>query len=120
MKTKSNDEIKNYYTEEIRKKINDMSFQDMKDILRDMEGTKEWFAILKYNQDRIGNVQDSFLTLDPVKEPTTISRYQGIITGILDLPDVVLNLKFKAEKSVDPEYKKEQEINDKGGAYGKY
>ena len=61
------DEIKNYFTDDIRATIRGISNEDMKNSLKSLEGTPIWFAILKYTQDRIGVIQDSFLTLDPDK-----------------------------------------------------
>lgn len=109
---------KNYYTDDVRAQIREMSNDDMKVLLKELEGTPTWFAILKYNLERIGVIQDSFLTLDPVKEPSKISQYQGNITGILDLQDAVLTLKFESKKAESPNAKKEEEMNEMGGAYG--
>ena len=111
-------EIKKYFTEEIRTQIREMSNEDMKNLLKELEGTPFWFAILKYTQERISVIQDSFLTLDPVKQPSLISQYQGAITGILDLQDAVLALKFEEKKSLDPKYKEEQNKDEQGGSYG--
>ena len=112
------DEIKNYFTEDIRTQIRELSYADMRNSLKELEGTPFWFAILKYTQDRIAVIQDSFLTLDPVKEPTRISQYQGAITGMLDLQDAVLSLKFESKKAENPKNKVEDDINNLGGAYG--
>ncbi|MEK6885066.1 MAG: hypothetical protein AABY22_35875 [Nanoarchaeota archaeon] len=120
MKNKNIDEIRNYFTEDIRTTIREMSSEDMRNHLKALEGTSAWFAILRYVQDRIGVIQDSFLTLDPVKEPSKISQYQGVITGLLDLQDAVLTLKFESKKKEDPKYKEEQNKDELGGAYGKY
>ncbi|MFA5696522.1 MAG: hypothetical protein WC917_03710 [Bacilli bacterium] len=115
-----NNEKKDYFTDDIRAAIREMSSDDMRTNLKALEGTPYWFAILKYTLDRIAVIQDSFLTLDPVKEPSKISQYQGIITGMLDLQDAVLSLKFESKKAEDPNTKEEEAKNDLGGAYGKY
>jgi len=120
MKKETTNEIQNYFTDEVREQISGMTSSDMKDILRGLEGTPVWVAILKYTQERIGTVQGSFLTLDPVNEPTKIARYQGAITGMLDLQDAVLNLKFDSERKMNKDKVDEENKNDLGGAYGKY
>lgn len=112
-------EIKNYFTEDVRSQIREMTNEEMRAALKGLEGTQVWFAILKYTQERIAVIQDSFLVIDPEKEATKISRYQGAITGMLDLQDAVLSLKFESTKSENPKYKEEKEIDDLGGAYGK-
>ena len=114
------DAIKEYYTDDIRNRIKEMTHEEMVTALKGLEGTEFWFAILKYNQDRIATVQDSFLIIDPVKEPSRISQYQGVITGMLDLQDAVLSLKFESLKKEDPNHNAEQNKDELGGAYGKY
>lgn len=115
---KNNGNKKNYFTTEVMNKIKEMSNDDMRILLKELEGTPYWYAILKYSFDRIAVIQDSFLTLDPVKEPSKISQYQGIITGELDLQDAVLSLKFDEKKVEDPQYKDEKAKDELGGAYG--
>ena len=115
---KNNDAIKSYFTQDIRDAIRDMDDRDMVTFLKELEGTKFWFAILKYNQQRISTIQDSFLVIDPVKEPSKISQYQGVITGMLDLQDAVLSLKFESKKAENPKYQKEKAVEDNGGGYG--
>ena len=115
---KNTDEIKNYFTDDIRTAIRELSNEDMRDHLKSLEGTPVWFAILKYTLDRVAVVQDSFLTLDPVKDPSKISQYQGVITGMLDLQDAVLSLKFESKKKENPKHKEEEDINNRGGSYG--
>ena len=117
---KNIDAIKEYYTDDIRNTVREMTNDEMVTHLKELEGTPFWFAILKYNQDRIATIQDSFLILDPIKEPSKICQYQGVITGILDLQDAVLSLRFKAKESEDPNYKEKKNKDELGGAYGKY
>lgn len=117
MKT-NQESIRSYFeNEDIRTAINTMSYQDMNDLLRSLEGTPLWIAILKYNQERIGNIQNSFLVLDPFSEQTKIARYQGVITGILDLQDAVLTLKFESQRK-ENKNTKEVDKDELGGAYG--
>ena len=119
MNNKNMDSIKEYFSQQdILDTIREMSNEDMVTYLKALEGTPAWFAILKYNQQRIATVQDSFLVIDPVKEPSKISQYQGIITGILDLQDVVLSLKFEAKQAENPNRKEDKLKEDNGGAYG--
>ncbi len=114
----NNEAIKNYFTEDIYARIKAVSNSDMKTFLKELEGTPQWFAILKYSQDRIMVIQGSLLTLDPVTEATKIARYQGAITGMLDLQDAVLSLIFESKKAEDPKNKEESNKDNLGGAYG--
>lgn len=117
---KNIDGIKGYFTEDIKKVVRDMTNQEMVATLKELEGTPFWFAILKYTQDRIAVIQDSFLVLDPNTEPSKIARYQGAITGMLDLQDAVLSLKFESKKAEDPNAQQEKNKDENGGSYGKY
>jgi hypothetical protein len=113
----TNDKIRDYFTDDIRTAIREMTDADMKDLLKSLESTSFWIAIIKYNQQRIGVIQDSFLVLDPVKDPSKISQYQGVITGVLDLQDMVLQLKFKADEIENQGQKKKDNKDELGGAY---
>jgi hypothetical protein len=115
---KDSGKIKDYFTKEVQEQIFNMSEKDMKDILKGLEGTPIWFAIMKYTQSRVSVIQDAFLTLDPIKEAVKIARYQGAITGMIDLQDAVLTLKFESKKAEDPRKKKEDHKDQLGGAYG--
>lgn len=118
MNNKNTDAVRDYFTQDIRDAVREMTDADMVAHLKSLEGTPTWFAILKYNQQRIATVQDSFLVIDPVKEPSKISQYQGVITGMLDLQDAILTLKFESRKAENPNYKEEREKEDNGGGYG--
>jgi len=111
---------KSYFTDDVREQIREMSNEDMKNALKSLEGTPAWFAIIKYGQERIASIQSIFLTIDPLKSASEISRYQGTITGILDLQDAVLTLKYESKKAENPKYKQEKNLNELGGAYAAY
>lgn len=117
---KNIEEIKNYFTNDVKTRIREMTNEEMLNAFKSLEGTQAWYAILKYVQDRTAVTQDSFVVLDPIKEPSKISQYQGVITGLWDLPDAVLSVKFAATKSENPKKSEEDSINELGGAYDKY
>ena len=55
--------------------------------------------------------------MDPMKDATKMARYQGAITGMLDVQDAVLSLKFEAKKAENPKSKEELNKDELGGAY---
>lgn len=114
------DTIKKYFTKDILETISSMTMEEMKSTLKELEGTSYWFAIIKYNQERLANAQNALITLDPFKEPTSMARYQGVMSGILDLQDAVIGMKFESKKTEDPKAKLEEAKNDLGGAYSAY
>lgn len=112
--------IKNYFTSDVFAKIREMSASEMKTHLKELEGTPVWFALLKYSQERVSIMQNSLLIIDPVKDATKIARYQGMISGVLDLQDAVLSLKYASKKAEEPENKEEVNKDELGGSYGRY
>jgi hypothetical protein len=120
MNNKNVDAVKAYFTKEVYEQIQDVSLDEMKTLLKELEGTRTWFAIIKYNQERLSNAQNALITLDPFKDPTTMARYQGVMSGLLDLQEGVITLKYEAKRSEDPKNAEEEGKQDLGGAYGKY
>ena len=112
------DAVKTYFTKDIQQRVNEISMEEMKTLLKELEGTPTWFAIIKYNQERLQNAQSGLITLDPFKEPTKMARYQGIMSGLLDLQEGVITLRAKAAKAEDPKNKEEDSKDNLGGAYG--
>lgn len=115
---RNQDAVKKYFTKELSDRINSMDSQTMFTLLKELEDSKYWVAIIKYGQERLGNAQNALITLDPFKDPTTMARYQGVMSGLLDLQDAVITLKFESNKVESPETKREKDINELGGAYG--
>ena len=119
MNNKKNiDAVKEYFTQDVYDQVKAVSMEDMKVMLKELEGTPTWFAIIKYNQERLLNAQNALITLDPFKEPTAMARYQGVMSGLLDLQEGVISLKFESKKAEDPNNKEEEEKENLGGAYG--
>ena len=110
--------ITKYFTREKLDLITEMTDEEMKNFLKELEGTKYWVAINKYNQQRLNEAQNGLITLDPFKDPTKMARYQGIMSGISDLTDAIITLKDESEKKIDPSKKIEDAKEDLGGAYG--
>lgn len=112
--------IKNYFTLDVFSRIREIDNGLMKTLLREIEGKPVWFALLKYTQERVSVMQNSLLTLDPAKNATEIARTQGMISGLFDLQEAILTLKYESEKAADPKTKEEANKDELGGAYGKF
>lgn len=102
-------DVRGYFTKEVEDQIAAMSDDGMLSLLRELETTPYWFAILKYNQSRLRVAQDSLLFADPVKEPSMISRSQGVMIGISDLQNAVIILKMELQKREAEVNKEEKE-----------
>jgi len=97
-----------FFTPELEEKMREMSDKQMEELLKDLENTPHWVAILKYNQARLRYVQNSLFYTDPYTKPNEISRNQGIMLGISDLQNMVFTLVAlgkEREKEVEKEAK---------------
>lgn len=82
-----------------RAAIEEMSQDEMFGTLKALVGTRSWVAIMKYQQARRSMAADSLLSMDPVKNPSQISKTQGILSGLSDLEELV----FKLNEEQKPE-----------------
>ena len=90
--------LQTYFTEEINTKISEMSNDDMTNMLKELENTGFWIAVLKYSQDRAEVARNGLYSLDPIKELAQICRLQGMVSGIYDLVTAVIDLRTKADE----------------------
>ena len=88
-----------YFTREVEAKMADLTDEDMLRSLRNLEQSEYWIAILRYNQQRLRQSQSAIFVADPVKDPTNISRHQGIMLGLSDLQNAVVMLVQEAERT---------------------
>ena len=80
-----------------------MTEQEMKSVLVEMTDSAQLIAILKYAAARMEMAKNSLITIDPFKEPAQMARFQGIVTGVLDLPDAIWQLKKAVEEGEKPQ-----------------
>jgi hypothetical protein len=95
-----------YFTRELEDTIRDMSDEEMFRELTNLEQTRAWIAILKYNQARLSVSQSAIFSADPLKDPVGIARNQGIMLGVCDLQNAVIMIKQEREEDA-----KEEEAN---------
>lgn len=81
-----------------RDAIESMPQDEMFGVLKDLISTRAWVAILKYQQARRSMAADSLLSMDPVQNPSAISKTQGILAGLSDLEDLVFRLNEPEKK----------------------
>lgn len=92
-------EAKNWFNDEaIVDQLKNMTTDEMNSLLLELSGTRMWVAVLKYVQARTINAQRGLFTLDPFKDQTNMARYQGILNGIMELPEIVGLLVNKQSK----------------------
>lgn len=87
-----------YYDKEVYQMMEEMTDKEMITHLKELENTRTWVAISKYTLERIIVAQNSLNVLDPVKNPTEISRAQGILSGLMDLHSMITAIKESDKK----------------------
>jgi hypothetical protein len=100
MKNESSEQqmdVRSYFTEEVEDRIRSLGDKETLALLKELQGQSYWFAILRYNQERMRLAQEALITADPVKDPTAIARNQGILLGISDLQNAVISLNMQKE-----------------------
>jgi len=100
--------VQKYYTKEVRDRIREMTSDEMEGLLRGFISTREWIALLKYNERR-AMVMDSILrTTNPINDPSTISWAQGGLAGLSDLETYVIEVNAQSDQKIE---EKEEERN---------
>lgn len=90
--------VAEYFNKEINERIGSMTDDQMIALLKDLEGSAFWIAILRYNQQRLLYLQSALMSGDPVGDPSAMRLNQGIMLGLSDLQSAVIHLvKPKAE-----------------------
>lgn len=84
--------IQEYFTKEVNNRISEMTNERMFTLLRQLEQSEFWYAILRYNNLRLLTAQSALNSLDPVTSPSAISRTQGSAIGLCDLQNAVIQL----------------------------
>lgn len=100
--------IKSYFQSELNKLADEMTNAEMIEQLKELEETRYWIAITKYVQDRMLVAQGSLCVLDPITRAASIARAQGILSGLLDLQDMLV----KAKETVAQAEAKANSTND--------
>jgi len=97
-----------YFTAEVQNKMSAMKDNEMLELLSQLEDSPFWIAILRYNQSRLSQSQSAIFIGDPVKDPTSISRHQGIMLGLSDMQNAVIMLVQQRDQARKEAEKAEQ------------
>ena len=100
--------ISKYFDKDLFKIAEEMTGDEMVELLKELEETRYWVAVTKYVQDRLLLAHGSLCAIDPVKNPTDIARAQGIISGLMDLQDMIT----KSKETTKMAERKAQQKND--------
>ena len=98
--------VQSYFTKEVNDAVGEMADDVMWAKLRQLETSEYWIAVLRYNNLRLLNAQSALNTMDPVQNPSAISRQQGAMMGLVDLQNSII-IMVEDEKEDE---KEDQEI----------
>lgn len=94
--------VQSYFTKEVNDAVGEMADDVMWAKLRQLETSEYWIAVLRYNNLRLLNAQSALNTMDPVQNPSAISRQQGAMMGLVDLQNSII-IMVEAEKEAEKE-----------------
>lgn len=98
--------VRNYFTKEVNEQMVAMSPKEMENVMKEMMGTRQWIALLKYTSARMTLLDSTLRTTNPISDPHVISWSQGAMAGICDIENYVIDL--NAPKKVEDESDQDQ------------
>lgn len=101
--------ISDYFNGGRNEEVAALPKEDMYRLLRELEQSIYWVPILKYTQQRLLVAQSAIHVIDPVKDPTGISRNQGAMIGLVDLQNGVIQLVSEHKSKMAAETKEVKE-----------
>ena len=101
-----------YFEKDLFDNIKGMYDEEMFSLLKELEDTRYWVAISKYVMERLIVADRSLQILDPMSKQTMIARTQGVLSGLMDLKNMVSELKESAKVA---EEKQKQKIEVTSG-----
>lgn len=96
--------LSQYFSAGRNEEVAALDQEQMYTLLRQLEQTPYWIAVLKYTQQRLLVAQSSMNVIDPFKDATGIARNQGAMIGLVDLQNGVIQLvdEYNKENAVKP------------------
>lgn len=101
--------INNYFQGPRNADVQAMTNDEMYSLLRELEQTPYWIAILRYTQQRLLLCQSQMNIVDVHKDPTALSRNQGAMMGLVDLQNAVIQLVETQKKQMAEAQKAEKD-----------
>ena len=95
--------VRSYFTKEINEQITAMSPKEMESLMKEMIGTRQWIALLKYTSMRTPLLDSILRTVNPTEDPHKISWTQGAMAGVCDIETYVIDLNAPDVKPEEPE-----------------
>ena len=100
--------VRSFFTKELNDQMAEMSVKEMESLLKEMVGSRQFIAILKYTSMRTPLLDATLRGTDPTKDPAKISWAQGAMAGLCDIETYIIDL--NAPKP--PEEENQEESGD--------
>lgn len=84
--------VRSFFTKEVNDRITEMSAREMETTLKQMVGSQEFIAVLKYSSLRTPLLDATLRSTDPIKDASKISWAQGALAGLSDLETYIIEL----------------------------
>lgn len=108
--------VRAYFTQEIHEQMAGMTVKEMENVMKEMMGTRQWIALLKYTNMRTPLLDATLRSANPSTDPHKISWAQGAMAGLCDIEGYVIDLNATPQRSepVTPEPGQEPEVKTEG------
>lgn len=95
--------VRSFFTKEINDQISEMTPKEMENSLKDLVGTRQFIAILKYTGLRSLFLDAQLRTVNPTENPHLISWSQGCMAGVCDIENYVIEISAPKAAPEEPE-----------------
>ena len=97
--TSKTSNVRSYFTADINQQIAEMTPKRMEGLLKELVTTPHWIALLKYEQIRMPLLDSILRSTNPTENPHMISWAQGVMAGLCDLENYVIELNSKDKQT---------------------
>ena len=84
--------IKQYFTEAVAQRVNEMTLKQMENLMKEFASTDYWIAFIKYNEARLPALDSILRGTNPDNGTHMISWAQGCMAGLCDAENYVISL----------------------------
>lgn len=95
--------VRTFFTKEINDQIAAMTPKEMENSLKDLMGTRQFIALLKYTGLRSIFLDTQLRTVNPTENPHLISWAQGCMAGVCDIENYIIDISAPKAKQEEPE-----------------
>ena len=92
IKIQKNTNVRSYFTKELDEKVAVMTEKEMEGLMKEIETTDYWVALLRYRSSRMPILDAMLRGTNPHIDPHQISWAQGCMAGMCEIENEVIRL----------------------------